>query len=94
MVRAAKKTSNPGAKKAGQALAPAVTAAPRLADRTAAQNRLAAWLSDLGRTAAGKSLRQLIEQAPKTEALLLGLADGSPYLGIWRQPSRTACWRC
>jgi glutamate-ammonia-ligase adenylyltransferase len=80
MVRAAKKTSKPAAKRAGQALAPAVTAAPRLADGKAAQDRLAAWLSDIGRDAAGKSIKQLIEQAPKVEALLLGVADGSPYL--------------
>src|SRR5215213_9213285 len=80
MVRAVKKTSKPAAKRAGQALAPAVTAAPRLADRKAAQDRLAEWLSDIGRDAAGKSLKQLIGQAPKVEALLLGVADGSPYL--------------
>ena len=51
MVRAAKKTSKPTAKKIAQALAPAITAAPRLADRKAAQDRLAEWLSDIGRAA-------------------------------------------
>src|SRR5258708_39681161 len=80
MVRAAKNTSKPAPKRAGQALASAVTEAPRLADRKASQDRLTEWLSDIGRSAAGKSIKQLIEQAPKTEALLLGLADGSPYL--------------
>src|SRR5258708_2068101 len=80
MVRAANKTSKPAAKKGVPALAPAIAAAPRLADRKAAQDGLTEWLSDIGRSAAGKSIKQLIEQAPKTEALLLGLADGSPYL--------------
>src|SRR5258708_40236208 len=80
MVRAAKNTSKPAPKRAGQALASAVTEAPRLADRKTAQDRLTEWLSDIGRSATGKSIKQLIEQAPKTEALLLGLADGSPYL--------------
>src|SRR5258708_29670766 len=80
MVRAANKTSKPAAKKGVPALAPAIAAAPRLADRKAAQDGLTEWLSDIGRSAAGKSIKQLIEQAPQTEALLLGLADGSPYL--------------
>ncbi len=80
MVRGVKKTSKPAAQPAGQRLASAVTDAPRLADREAAQDRLAEWLSDIARSAAGKSLKQLIGDAPKAEALLLGLADGSPYL--------------
>ncbi len=64
----------------GQGLALAITDAPQLADREAAQARLTEWLSDVARSAAGKSLRQLIGEAPRLEALLLGLADGSPYL--------------
>src|SRR5437588_6812519 len=80
MARAASKTPKAAAKKSVQALAPAIAAAPRLGDRKASQDRLTEWLSDIDRSAAGKSIKQLIDQAPKTEALLLGLADGSPYL--------------
>ncbi len=49
-------------------------------DRKAAHACVAAWLTEIGRSAAGKALKRLITAAPKLEALLLGLADGSPYL--------------
>jgi glutamate-ammonia-ligase adenylyltransferase len=80
MVRGVKKTSKPAAQPGGHGLAHAITDAPQLADRKAAQARLTEWLSDVARSAAGKSLKQLIAEAPGLEALLLGLADGSPYL--------------
>src|SRR4051794_16999948 len=80
MVRGVKKTSKPAAQPGGQWLTLAIADAPQLADREAAQARLTEWLSDVARSAAGKSLKQLIAEAPKLEALLLGLADGSPYL--------------
>jgi glutamate-ammonia-ligase adenylyltransferase len=85
MARAAKKTSKPApnrpaAKKGVQPLAAAIARAPQLVDRKAAQARLAEWLADIGKGSAGKALKQFIAGAPKVEALLLGLADGSPYL--------------
>ena len=79
MPRPAKKKAKPTAKD-DKTLAIAVAEAPRLVDRKAAQGRLAGWLTDIGRSAAGKALKKLIGASPKVEALLLGLADGSPYL--------------
>src|SRR5690348_17276212 len=85
MVRGVKKPSKPANEpvrpiETAQGLAFAVGDAPRLADEKAAQDRLTEWLSEIGRSAAGKSLKRLIGEAPGLEALLLGLADGSPYL--------------
>jgi glutamate-ammonia-ligase adenylyltransferase len=77
MARAAK-TKSPA--KGEAALALAIADAPRLTDRKAAQARLAEWLATTGRSATGKALKALLAEAPKVEALLLGLADGSPYL--------------
>ncbi|MSP44862.1 MAG: bifunctional [glutamine synthetase] adenylyltransferase/[glutamine synthetase]-adenylyl-L-tyrosine phosphorylase [Xanthobacteraceae bacterium] len=79
MPRPAKKKAKPTVKD-DKTLAVAVAEAPRLVDRKAAQGRLAGWLTDIGRSAAGKALKKLIGASPKVEALLLGLADGSPYL--------------
>jgi glutamate-ammonia-ligase adenylyltransferase len=80
--RAAKpRTSTPKASPTDKsALALALTDAPRLVDRKAAHARLTEWLTDVGRTAAGKALKRWLADAPDVEALLLGLADGSPYL--------------
>ena len=82
MARAAKKKplSKPAEKPSGRPLAARVSRAPRLVDREAAQARLAEWLAEIGKSAAGKMLKQRIGRSPKVEALLLGLADGSPYL--------------
>jgi glutamate-ammonia-ligase adenylyltransferase len=66
--------------KTATSLALAFTGAPRLADRKNAHVRVADWLTEIERTAAGKALRRRIAGAPQVHALLLGLADGSPYL--------------
>ncbi len=79
MARPAKKKAKPVAK-VEKTLASAVTQAPRLVDRKAAQARVAEWLTGIGRSVSGKALKRLIGKSPKVEALLLGLADGSPYL--------------
>lgn len=79
MARPAKKKTKPTAP-VDKTLALAVATAPRLTDRKAAQARLAEWLAGIGRSAAGKSLKRLIAEKPQLKALLLGLADGSPYL--------------
>lgn len=72
--------SRSAAKGSGRTLAAALCKAPRLSDRKAAQARLTGWLGDIGKGAAGKALKRLIGASPRVEALLLGLADGSPYL--------------
>src|SRR6476619_297190 len=79
MARPVRKKTKP-LEKDEKPLAIAFAAAPRLTDRKAAHARVAAWLTEIGRSAAGKALKRLITAAPKLEALLFGLADGSPYL--------------
>src|SRR5690348_16599107 len=79
MARSARKKSTPAARD-NKTLVLALAAAPRLTDRKAAQARLADWLTEIGKAAPGKALKLLIAKTPKVEALLLGLADGSPYL--------------
>lgn len=54
--------------------------APKLSSAKASRARVAEWLAEIGRTAPGKALKALIASSPKVEALLAGLADGSPYL--------------
>src|SRR4051812_8258068 len=79
MARPVRKKTKPS-EKDEKTLAIALADAPRLMDRKAAHARVAAWLTEIGRSAAGKALKRLITAAPKLEALLFGLADGSPYL--------------
>src|SRR5262245_44541364 len=78
--KAAARPAKAAAKPGGRFLAAAVSQAPRLADRNVAQARFAEWLAGIGKSAAGKALKQLLGASPRVEALLLGLADGSPYL--------------
>jgi glutamate-ammonia-ligase adenylyltransferase len=66
--------------KGDRTLAAAVADAPRPTDRKASQVRVTEWLSEIGRTPAGKALKSLLAGAPKVEALLVGVADGSPFL--------------
>jgi glutamate-ammonia-ligase adenylyltransferase len=68
------------AAKADISLAARIAEAPRLNDRKAAQGRMAEWLRTIGRSAPGKALARLFAGAPRVEALVLGLADGSPFL--------------
>ena len=95
MARAAKKTSKSApnrsaAKKSVRPLAAAIARAPQLADRKAAQARLAEWLAAIGKTSAGKALKQRIAGAPKVEALLLGdrlcLLSNRPARVVDEQP--------
>src|SRR6188472_289551 len=79
MARPARKKTKPS-EKDEKSLALALADAPRLMDRKAAQAGVAAWLTAIGRSAAGKALKRLVAATPKLAALLLGLADGSPYL--------------
>ena len=79
MARPAAKKTKP-APKVENTLASAISEAPRLTDRKAAQARVAEWLTEIGRSADGKAMKRLLAAAPKVEALLVGLSDGSPYL--------------
>src|SRR5215203_2087019 len=79
MARPAAKKTKP-APKVENTFASAISDAPRLTDRKAAQARVAEWLTEIGRSADGKALKRLLAAAPKIEALLVGLSDGSPYL--------------
>src|SRR4051812_21093226 len=74
------KTKAKPVKKAAATLALALADAPRLTDRKAAEARIAEWLGSISRSAAGKALKALLNDAPKVEALLAGLADSSPFL--------------
>jgi [glutamine synthetase] adenylyltransferase / [glutamine synthetase]-adenylyl-L-tyrosine phosphorylase len=44
------------------------------------RERVAAWLSRIARTAAGKAVGALVEQQPRLGRMLGGIADSSPYL--------------
>ena len=79
MARPAAKKIKP-APKVEKTLASAISDAPRLTDRKAAKARVAEWLTEIGWSADGKALKRLLAAAPKVEALLAGLSDGSPYL--------------
>src|ERR1700693_5475308 len=81
MARPVRKKTKPSEKdEKTLALALALVDAPRLMARRPAHACVAAWLTEIGRSAAGKTLKRLVTTAPKLEALLHGLADGSPYL--------------
>jgi [glutamine synthetase] adenylyltransferase / [glutamine synthetase]-adenylyl-L-tyrosine phosphorylase len=61
-------------------LVQALTDAPRLLAPAEARAKLAEWLSDVGRDRVGKPLQALVDKSPKLQALLAGLAEGSPFL--------------
>jgi glutamate-ammonia-ligase adenylyltransferase len=75
--RAAKKIARPAA-----ILAAAIQRTPKLSAPKAARARVAEWLGDIARTAAGRALKQLL--APSKQAklgdLVAAIAEASPYL--------------
>ena len=81
MARTAEREDQGEDKREGRWLAAAVVEAPRL---VAPQGRARAPVPngsrEIGRSAAGKALKRLVADAPKLEALLAGLAEGSPFL--------------
>jgi glutamate-ammonia-ligase adenylyltransferase len=79
VTKAAKRVARKG-EAAGPALAGRLAAAPLLSSPKEAHQKVGAWLSEVGRTAAGKSLKQLLSTSKPVQALLEGLADGSSYL--------------
>jgi [glutamine synthetase] adenylyltransferase / [glutamine synthetase]-adenylyl-L-tyrosine phosphorylase len=79
MKRAAKRTARPAGPPIAT-LASRVAAAPRLSDAKASRARLDGWLSEIARSADGKPLKRLVADNARVEALLAGIADGSPFL--------------
>src|SRR5262245_51162892 len=68
---------------ADRSLAGRIVTAPQLRTQADARNRLNVWQTDIGkgrRKAAAKTLNDLLRSKPKVRDLMLGLADGSPYL--------------
>ena len=63
MARPAAKKTKP-APKIENTLASAISGAPRLTDRKAAQARLAEWLTEIGRSADGTCVRRLPQRLP------------------------------
>ncbi len=61
-------------------LAPRIVSAPALSAPDAARKRFDDWLGELDGQPAAATLRRLFAAHPPVRALLLGLADGSPYL--------------
>ncbi len=75
------RTARPVPAAAGaRSLAAQIAQAPQLAAPKQSRARFAAWLDEIGGKTAGKALRQCLAAFPRVEALLTGLADGSPYL--------------
>jgi glutamate-ammonia-ligase adenylyltransferase len=75
--RAAKKIARPDA-----ALATVIQNAPKLSSPKAARARVDAWLGDIARTTAGKTLKQLLAPAKQAKLgdLVAAIAEASPYL--------------
>ena len=80
MKRAAKRKAKSPAPDTKTTLASAIVQAPRLAAPKTARAKLAGWLGEIASTSAGRALARLVKAEPKVEALLAGLAEGSPFL--------------
>jgi glutamate-ammonia-ligase adenylyltransferase len=65
---------------AGATLASRIVSAPQLSAPKEARSRVADWLVDIKGDAAGKAIKTLLAANPVLNALIEGLADGSPYL--------------
>jgi len=61
-------------------LAQRIVAAPQLTAAHEAHARLADWLADISPTPAGNTLARMLSDHPVLDALLAGIAEGSPYL--------------
>ena len=73
-------------------LARRVAAAPYLSDAGEAHARVESWLAEIAGTPAGKALERLLADHPKIDALMAGLAEGSPHLWdlVRADPARLA----
>src|SRR2546430_779823 len=63
-----------------ETLAQRIVAAPVLLASDRMQARLDDWLADIAGTPAGTILPRLLVEHPRLNALLVGIAEGSPYL--------------
>jgi [glutamine synthetase] adenylyltransferase / [glutamine synthetase]-adenylyl-L-tyrosine phosphorylase len=63
-----------------ETLAQRIVAAPVLLASDKMQARLDDWLADIAGTPAGMTLPRLLIEHPRLNALLAGIAEGSPYL--------------
>jgi len=57
-----------------------IAGAPHLQAADEARARVNEWLAEIAGLPAGKTLTRLATAHPRLEALMTGLADGSPYL--------------
>src|SRR6476659_1489843 len=57
-----------------------IVRAPHLQAADEARARVNEWLAEIAGLPAGKTLTRLATAHPRLEALMTGLADGSPYL--------------
>ena len=64
----------------GGSLAQGITTAPQLRAADADHARVHHWLAEIAGTPAGKTLAQLFAAHPMLGTLMMGLAEGSPYL--------------
>jgi glutamate-ammonia-ligase adenylyltransferase len=71
---------------AAAALAGRIVSAPKFAAPDAARARVANWLAGIADSEAGRALARLLAARAPLNALIEGLADGSPYL--WELASR------
>src|SRR5215472_3642219 len=62
-----------------------LVAAPLLSAPDDTRAKVAAWLAEVARTAAGRGLKDLLARSREARAVIEGLADGSPYL--WENAS-------
>ena len=76
MPKPASKTSAP----ASRALRQLLVGAPQLGSPGEAGERVDRWLQHIGRTGAGKSLRQMLAKAAAVRRLVESVSEGSPFL--------------
>jgi glutamate-ammonia-ligase adenylyltransferase len=63
-----------------RALRQLLTAAPKLSSPAKAHRQVDGWLQHIGRTAAGKALKQMLAKTPAVRRLIEGVSEGSPFL--------------
>ncbi len=74
------KPASKTAAQTGRALRQLLVAAPHLGSPADTRQQVDGWLQHIGRTAAGKSLKQTLARTPAARRLLEGIFEGSPFL--------------
>jgi [glutamine synthetase] adenylyltransferase / [glutamine synthetase]-adenylyl-L-tyrosine phosphorylase len=80
MTRTAKKAAAKRPSGAENPLVERIREAPRIAAAKDANARVAEWLAGIARDEAGKRLKRHLAESTKLDALLGGIAEGSPFL--------------